>query len=434
MSSGLPTAPSNRIGFRPPPSRHIPLSGKPRKDFRPPFRPGNEDYNPILILLTGYLEKVSPTALQDAVDAALKQIPGFMGVLNIKDADSFLTYANDLLKWIPHETYEGRDIVEILCMFYFIFDQKPLAGMQTEISPESVGKPLTWLSAWLVVYAQLIGAWMDTPGSLTADSLQSFINSPHYNVGEALVPPGGWRTFNEFFARHLQLGARPVDSPDDNYVIVYPADCKYDATPEDQGSVSVSDEGNVTIKNINWTISSLLKGSSYGNDFNGGVWMHAFLSAYNYHRQHAPVCGKVIEAKVIQGTAYLETNSDGSPQRLIGGGIKPTISKTPDAPDSPGYQFLQTRGLIIIENATVGKVAVLPIGMAQVSSVKLSVKEGDMVEKGQEISNFAFGGSDIICVFQKKAGLSPKSFKSSGPGKYDYSKTGTVLARMVEPR
>lgn len=314
-------------------------------------------------------------------------------------------------------------------MFYFIFDQSPLLELQTPIKPESVGEPLTWLSSWLVVYAQLIGSWMDTPGSFTADSLQSFINSPQYNVGEALVPPGGWRTFNEFFARHLQLGARPVTEPDNDYVIVYPADCKYDSTPEDQGSVSVSDVGTVVIKGLSWTINSLLQGSEFGNDFNGGVWMHAFLSAYNYHRQHAPVAGTVLEAKIIQGTAYLEVNADGSPQRRI-----ITSGDKPDAPDTPGYQFLQTRGMIIIDNPVVGKVAVLPIGMAQVSSVNLSVRKGDVVRKGQEISYFKFGGSDIICVFQKQAGLSPNSFKSSGSGKYAYSKTGTELARKPEPK
>ena len=73
-----------------------------------------------------------------------------------------------------------------------------------------------------------------------------------------------------------------------------------------------------------------------------------------------------------------------------------------DAPGSAGYQFVQARGLILIES-DIGLVAVLPIGMAQVSSVVLSVKKGDYVEKGQEISFFQFGGSAIVTVFQKEA-------------------------------
>ena len=66
---------------------------------------------------------------------------------------------------------------------------------------------------------------------------------------------------------------------------------------------------------------------------------------------------------------------------------------------------MQTRGLIIIDNPLLGLVAVLPIGMAQVSSVDLTVQPGEYVQKGQEISRFQFGGSDIVMVFQKKANI-----------------------------
>ena len=78
--------------------------------------------------------------------------------------------------------------------------------------------------------------------------------------------------------------------------------------------------------------------------------------------------------------------------------------ETPYAPDHPGYQFMQRRGCIIIDTeGPNGLVAVLPIGMFQVSSVNLSVKTGDVVKKGEEISWFEFGGSDIVLVFEKKA-------------------------------
>lgn len=40
--------------------------------------------------------------------------------------------------------------------------------------------------------------------------------------------------------------------------------------------------------------------------------------------------------------------------------------------------------------------------MAQVSSVLLSVKAGDKIEKGDEISYFQFGGSDCVMVFEKR--------------------------------
>ncbi|RSM00413.1 hypothetical protein CEP52_009137 [Fusarium oligoseptatum] len=403
--SGLPTAPDTEIGFQPPPSFASPI-GRVGKGILPPVTPVLGEvpihFNPVIILLTGYLEKAEPGGLDKAVASAYEQIPEFMDKLKIHDSRSFLIFANDLLKWIPTESYEGKDIYNILCMFYFVMDQPPLKDLQTEINPEEVGQPLTWLSSWMVVYAQLIGLFMDTPASITPDSLQTFKDSPKYNYEEALVPPDGFRTFNEFFYRKLKPGARPISKPEKDEVIVYPADCTYDNSVSNQSIVDVQSDGHIYIKGLPWTISSLLQGSEFAECFHGGVWMHAFLNAFNYHRQHTPVSGTVIEVKNIQGACYLEVNSKCEP-------------------------FLQTRGLCVIENKTLGKVAVLPIGMAQVSSVNMTVKVGDELKKGDGISYFAFGGSDIICVFQPQANLKPEDFVASSDG--TYSKMGTVLAR-----
>ncbi|OJJ58352.1 hypothetical protein ASPSYDRAFT_90525 [Aspergillus sydowii CBS 593.65] len=71
-----------------------------------------------------------------------------------------------------------------------------------------------------------------------------------------------------------------------------------------------------------------------------------------------------------------------------------------DAPDDAGYQWCQTRGLIIIDTVVHGKVAVLLIRMAQVSSVAMSVQKEYCVQKGDKISYFLLGGSDIAIVFQ----------------------------------
>ena len=81
-------------------------------------------------------------------------------------------------------------------------------------------------------------------------------------------------------------------------------------------------------------------------------------------------------------------------------------------PNSPGYQFLQARALILIKTKDIGHVAVLPIGMAQVSSVLLSVKKNDTVKKGQEIACFNLGGSDVVMVFEKDAKVNLDEWKN----------------------
>ncbi|KAK1849763.1 phosphatidylserine decarboxylase [Colletotrichum chrysophilum] len=363
-------------------------------------------FNAAIIVLVGLLEKAGPGALDTAVESAKRKILDYMRRFRITNGFRFLVFANELLRWQPEEDVQSKDIYDILCMFYFILDQEPLLGLQRRITPESVCLPQSPLSSWIVMFSQLIGQFLDTPMSVTPQTLESFKNSP-----------------------------KPISHPDDDKVICYPADCTYDNSLQNQSLVAINNMGEVLIKGIPWTIDSLLHGSRYACEFNGGIWMHAFLNTYNYHRQHAPVSGTVLAAKNIQGAAYMEVNEKCQPIRKIpvSDEEKRQDSKCVlEVPDSPGYQFLQTRGCVIIDNPVIGKVAVLPIGMAIVSGVRLTVRAGDTVRKGDEISTFLFGGSDIILVFQKKAGLQVKDFVPSPmdeAGNQTHSKYGTILAR-----
>ncbi|NOQ27173.1 MAG: hypothetical protein GQ564_17570 [Bacteroidales bacterium] len=64
-----------------------------------------------------------------------------------------------------------------------------------------------------------------------------------------------------------------------------------------------------------------------------------------------------------------------------------------DAPDGSenGYEFSQTRGLVVLDSP-IGLVAILPIGMAQVSSVNMTTVVGSYLNKGDEFGYFLFGG------------------------------------------
>lgn len=75
------------------------------------------------------------------------------------------------------------------------------------------------------------------------------------------------------------------------------------------------------------------------------------------------------------------------------------------AEDEAGYQFMQTRGLVVIQSK-IGKVAILPMGMAQVSSIVVTAEKGTTLRKGEEISYFQFGGSDIVVVFERASNVS----------------------------
>ena len=242
-------------------------------------------------------------------------------------------------------------------------------------------------------------------------------------------------SFNQFFARDIRPGRRPVDSPSDDSVIVSPADSvcqgqwkidkdlnivvedekkkdepRFDGTcldsPEIESRSVVkrknaskpSKEKNyVKVKGIYYNIKELLADSPYKDKFKNGVFMHSFLNTYDYHRFHAPVGGFVREAKTITKSETTQTKV------VLYVDIK---NRKFDAADPAGYQFQQARGLLIIESPLVGFVAVLPIGMAQVSSVTIFAEEGMKIAKGDQFGYFTFGGSDMVILFQEGVNIS----------------------------
>ncbi len=316
---------------------------------------------------------------------------------DINSLDDYFDWLDKNLRWIPAENQFGRKMFNHICKFYFILDQSPVKELQTPVEPHDVSQPLSELSAWMKAYIQELGKFLDSPESITPESVKSFYDSPEFNMSEYLEPRGGWKTYNEFFARSCKPGARPVAAIEDSTVITSPADSTFD------GSWEVRDDDTIEIKGIHWKISELLEGSPYKDRFKGGTWMHAFLGPSDYHRQHAPVGGRVLEARDIMGVTYLQVEASPDPETGRNKLDSKRVSKF-DAPDEPGYEFMQNRGLIVLDSP-IGLVAVLPMGMGQVSSVIVTAEEGRVLRKGEEISYFQFGGSDIVMVFEASANV-----------------------------
>jgi len=322
---------------------------------------------------------------------------------HVKTLEQYLDWMNEFLYWVPKENYSGKVVNDHLSASYFIADQEPLLSLQNKVIPHDKAHKLTPFSQWLVDYANSLGAFHDTPESLTEESEKSFYDSPNYNMQEYSRPHGGWKTFNQIFARHFKPGYRPIAAVADNSIIVMPADSTFG------GQWEIRKDSNVTVKNLNWKISELLEGSPYKDRFENGIFMHSYLGPTDYHRQHAPVGGKVLEARVIQGQVYLEVEAVPAIDHAEHHELK--FKKKYDSLDTPGYQFAQTRGLIVLDTP-IGLVAVLPIGMCQVSSVIITAEVGVTVRKGEELSYFQFGGSDIILVFEASSNVSLSAQKT----------------------
>jgi len=108
------------------------------------------------------------------------------------------------------------------------------------------------------------------------------------------------------------------------------------------------------------------------------------------------------------------------------GGLSDNEFQSSDSATS-GYEFTQNRGVVTIDTSAsdagdLGVVAVIPVGMAHVSSVMLTAVAGRHMAKGEEFGYFQFGGSDIIILFQQ--GVDPQIDTGKG-----YRLVGTPVAR-----
>ena len=245
------------------------------------------------------------------------------------------------------------------------------------VDPEEPLEKDTDFQQWVHTFIDDLGRFLDTPKS--AQGLETFFADPRYQIDDYIVAPSGWMTYNQFFARHIKPGKRSIAGLCDNSIIVSPADSVF------IGKWKIDENSMVTTKGLKWSVLELLEGSPYRDRFVGGTLIQSYLSPYDYHRYHVPVSGVVREARKIQGKVVLNVykKEDG----------------TLAVRDELGYQFTQERGLIVIESP-VGLVAVVPVGMGIVSSVNLTVDKDATLTKGEEFGFFAFGGSDIIILFE----------------------------------
>lgn len=354
-------------------------------------------YHPVVQEL---IDMISANGWQGKFEEALKKAQSYnvIGFEDIKTLDDYFKWIDAQLSWVPVENRYGKEVFKHVCKFYFILDQEPVKELQTPVVPHDKMQPLTPLSAWMRKYMIALGEWMDSPLTITPESEKTFYDCPAYNMDEYERPNGGWKSYNQMFARYTKPGYRPIAAIGDSRIITAPADATFD------GQWEVNSNAGVDIKGLHWKIEELLEGSPYKDAFQGGQWTHSFLNTTDYHRQHAPVAGTVVEARVIQGSVYLQVTAEPIPgdpdgkSQLVG-------KRVFGAPDDAGYEFIQTRGLFVIDSP-IGYVAVLPMGMAQVSSIVPTAEEGRTLHKGEEISYFQFGGSDIVMVFQERSNVS----------------------------
>ncbi|WP_372410138.1 phophatidylserine decarboxylase associated domain-containing protein [Streptomyces luteireticuli] len=197
---------------------------------------------------------------------------------------------------------------------------------------------------------------------------------------------GGFASYNAFFHRPIKPEFRPNGALHDLRAVVSANDGKVVRVyPNAQLDVP-----KIEVKAQPYSLDLMLGKYRKKGDFAGGDIFQSFLSGADYHRWHAPVDGVVEYVEKVPGLQFSELYDTDHVDPSAG-----TLSQ--------GYQAnVNTRGIVVIrsESPDIGKVCVVPVGITEISSVDITVQEGDRVTRGDEIGRFSYGGSSMCLVFQ----------------------------------
>ncbi|RWR90202.1 phosphatidylserine decarboxylase proenzyme 2 isoform X2 [Cinnamomum micranthum f. kanehirae] len=260
-----------------------------------------------------------------------------------------------------------------------LIDGKIVLSMRA-IYQSKVG--LTLISAGAKELLQSIsekqGKRMNSPES--AEDIPKFIEffQDQINATESKYPIEHFKTFNEFFIRELKPGARTIAYEERDDIAVCAADCRLMAFR------SIDDGLRLWIKGRKFSVEGLLGKEICNSAFSHGTLVIFRLAPQDYHRFHVPVSGIIEQFVDIPGCLY-------------------TVN--PIAVNSKYCNvFTENKRVVsIISTAEFGKVAFVAIGATMVGSITFSRKQGDYVRKGDEFGYFSFGGSTVICIFEKDA-------------------------------
>jgi phosphatidylserine decarboxylase len=126
----------------------------------------------------------------------------------------------------------------------------------------------------------------------------SFVRSFKPKMSEAAQPnPLQYESFNAFFTRALNYGARPIDI--DPTVLVSPVDGAVSQIGRLDGSRIIQAKGH------DYTLEALLGGSpEWAQRFKGGNFATLYLAPFNYHRIHMPIAGTLRAAWYVPGNLF----------------------------------------------------------------------------------------------------------------------------------
>lgn len=247
-------------------------------------------------------------------------------------------------------------------------------------------------------------------------------------VHEPRKPGYGFDSWNSFFIREFVPGARPFKGNPRTDINI---GCE--TTPW-QYRDDVRLESRFWVKDVDYSLLDLFAGQrQWAKLFEGGQLYQGFLSATHYHRWNAPLDGTLVRSWVQPGTYFAQRPRQGEGPGTWEG-----------TESQPYLGHVAARAIFVFHHETVGYVALICVGMVEVSTCVIEpstfiVGEGAdpvAVTRGTEIGHFEFGGSTHMMIFQKDRVRLEKWAVDAVKHQNDPNPTplGSVIARALRGR
>lgn len=231
---------------------------------------------------------------------------------------------------------------------------------------------LPLLSKWSF-FSSVYGRLQKRPSS--AKKIHPFIQKFEVDATEFLAPPSSFRSFNDFFIRHLKPEARPIVAG--NKVAVMPADGRYyfyQAIDQADGFI---------VKGKKFDLKALLGREELARDYAQGSMVIVRLCPSDYHRFHFPCACLPGQTHLVNGWLY---------------SVNPLAIKR-----NLNIFTENKRTLCELWTEDFGRILYLEIGATNVGSIRQTYQPFTQQRKGAEKGYFEFGGSSLILLFEKES-------------------------------
>ncbi|MBI2275925.1 MAG: phosphatidylserine decarboxylase [Dechloromonas sp.] len=242
--------------------------------------------------------------------------------------------------------------------------------------------------ALTVLAGKLAGA---EAGSLTTRVIRWFVGRYGVNMAEAANPDiASYKSFNEFFTRPLQTGARPFAEAD----FLCPVDgaiSQFGAIARDQIFQA---------KGHSYSTTALVGGDrKLAGQFENGSFATLYLSPRDYHRIHMPCDGKLVRMIYVPGALFSvnPTTARGVP------GLFARNERVVCVFDTAAGPFVLTLvgATIVGSMATVWHGVVNPPRAGVIREWRYD-EQNIVLRKGDEMGRFLLG-STVVMLFPKDA-------------------------------